>query len=117
SRQRKGSTPRMTSAENETPLVLADFAWHGFAGQEAALSEALGSLAIRRGEPTTRTLEDALFVPATALSPIRFEGALLTASGEPVPEARQQRRRSRIGDLVLGELSGPAPEQPERVVE
>lgn len=107
----------MASADIETPLVLTDFSWYGFAGQEMALSEALGSLAIRRGEPVARTLDDAIFVPSTALTPIHFAGALLTATGEPVPEARQQRRRSRIGDLVLGDLSGPAPRDPERVIE
>lgn len=106
----------MTAAERETPLTTADFAWFGFAGQEAALREALASLAIRHGEPVVRTVTDAHFVPATALTPLQFEGALLTASGAPVPEARQQRRRGRIGDLVLGDISTPPP-APERVVD
>ena len=101
----------------EIPLNLADFSWYGYDGLEAALREALGSLTIWTDPPTVRTVDDAIFVPATALTPIHFEGALLTASGGPIPEARQHRKRSRIGDLVLGDISSPAPSQPAQVID
>ena len=99
------------------PLRRENFRLHGFDQLLDPLDAALASVAVRGGEPSAPLIEDAIFLPAMKVGLHRFEGALLTGAGQPIPQALAERRLSRIGDQVLGALHQPVPLAPEQVVD
>ena len=98
-------------------LSLDDFSFVGFETLRPRLASSLDQIELRGGGPFARSVEDAIFVPAEQLSPIDFQGALLTGDGGPIPEATQVRRDSLGGDMLIGGLSHPVPLDPVHEVD
>ncbi len=107
----------MHVADPNTPLTRDDFPLVGFDDLLGPLDEMLSSVEIRRGEPRAPVITDAVFVPAMKVGLHQFEGALLTADGQPIPQARSERRNSRQGDITLGALSERVELEPEQTIE
>ena len=107
----------MQVADPTTPLTRDDFPLVGFDDLLTPLDEMLSAIEIRRDEPQAPVITDAVFVPAMKVGMQQFEGALLTADGQPIPQARSERRNSRVGDLTLGALSEPVDLKPEQTID
>jgi capsular polysaccharide biosynthesis protein len=105
------------SSDGGTNVEVEDFSFVGFDHLQSELEAALSQLGIREGQPRVTIVDNAMFVPAEKLGPAYFEGALLSSDGQEIPEATQQRRDARAGDIVLGRLSRPAPPRPATVVD
>ena len=98
-------------------LHPTDFTLHGFDHLLAALEQTLQSVVIRGDELQAPTVADAIFIPAMQTGAHFVEGALLTGDGQPIPQARAERRGFGPGDLTLGSLSQPVPLAPEQVID
>lgn len=107
----------MQVADPKTPLSRDDFPLIGFDRLLTPLDEMLASVEIRHREPQAPVINDAVFVPAMKVGLHLFEGALLTADGQPIAQARSERRNSRMGDLTLGALSEPVVLEPGETIE
>jgi capsular polysaccharide biosynthesis protein len=107
----------MDSSPASRHLRPEDFTFYGFDDLQPALAETLAPLQIRSGAPAAVTVENAVYVPTVEVAPHQFEGGLLTADGQPIPEALAQRRKSRWGSRVLGELPPSVALDPERAID
>src|SRR5690606_33652994 len=67
--------------------------------------------------PTVAVVDDAIYVPTTEVASRQFDGALLTATGEAIPQALADRRKSRWGNRVLGSLSQPVSLEPVETID
>jgi len=113
--RRRDSVPKDSAA---TPLRASDFCFFGFDDLRPILDQELGKIAIRAGDPVASIVEDAIFVPPVETSERgRFEGALLTRDGGPIPAAQSQRRFGAFGEQLIGSLSSPVELEPQRTVD
>ena len=107
----------MDSSPAIRQLCAENFTFFGFDDLRAVVAETLAPLQIRGGAPSAVTIADVVYVPTVEVETHRFEGGLLTLDGQPIPQALAQRRKSRWGSRVLGELPPSVALDPVRVIE
>lgn len=107
----------MLRSDDDLTLSVEDFSLVGFEEHRLRLQQELRRLRIRGSRPRATVVENAIFIPAEKLGPAYYEGALLTSDGQPIPEALQERRNARAGDIVLGGLSRAVPLNPAHGVD